>query len=120
MLVLLVESDANLSWLWSRQLERAGCRVLCAQDADGATACLREAEIGVVILSLALGEGDALAVADFAAYRRPEAKIIPITSRRFFSDGSVFGMIPNVAMSVNAHTAPEDLAAIVTHYGAAD
>jgi len=44
----------------------------------------------VIVLDLALEEGSALAVADFASYRHPDARVIFVTNASFFSDGSIF------------------------------
>jgi hypothetical protein len=40
-----------------------------------------------------------------------------VTNSTFFSDGSLFNHIPNACAYVKMHTPPEDIAAIVDHYG---
>lgn len=117
MRVLIVESDPNLGWLWKRHLERFGAEVLHVRDQDGAVAILEREEIDVIVLDLVLAEGSAIAVADYAAYRRPQAKVVFVTNTSFFSDGSIFRHIPNACAFLPSATRPEDLAAVVEHYG---
>ena len=73
----------------------------------------------MIVLDLVLGEGSAFAVADFASYRRPQARIIFVTNTTFFSDGSIFSICPNACAYVQSATPPEDIAAMVEHYATA-
>ena len=70
------------------------------------------------MLDIVLSEGSALAVADFANYRCPRARVIFVTNTTFFSDGSIFAHSSNACAYVKTETPPEDLAAIVEHYAA--
>jgi len=115
--VLIVESDPNLAWIWTRHLERQGAKVQTAPSADAAVDRLGVDPVDVIVLNLILEGGGAFAVADFASYRRPDAKVIFVTNSSFFSDGSIFHHIPNACAFVGTDTAPEDLAAMVDHYG---
>ncbi len=115
--VLIVEPDAALSDVWKRHLSRSATAVIVASTQNEAVAALQEQDISVIILDLMLPGGSALAVADFASYRQPEARVVFVTRNRFFSDGSIFNLIPNTAAFVPAETAPSDLAAIVEHHG---
>lgn len=72
----------------------------------------------IIVLDLVLDNGSALAVADFASYRRPDARVIFVTNTSFFSDGSIFAHSPNACAYVQSETPPEDLAAMVEHYAA--
>ncbi|MEM0947558.1 MAG: hypothetical protein AAGK37_09150 [Pseudomonadota bacterium] len=117
MKVLIVESDPELSRIWQRHLERQGATVRLATSQAEAVARLQKCDIQVIVLSLDLSVGSALAVADFASYRRPEARVVFVTRSGFFSDGSIFRLAPNTAAFVAAETPPEDLAAIVEHHG---
>jgi len=117
MRVLIVESDANLGWLWQRHLERRGFLVECARTQDEAAESIAEGEPDIIILDLVLSEGSALAVADYASYRRPEARVIFVTSASFFSDGSIFALAPNACAFLSKGTAPDDIASVVEHYG---
>jgi len=117
--VLIVESVAALAGVWSRHLQRQGAVVTVANCSDEAVLRLSESQFDVIVLDLILSEGSALAVADFAQYRRPDANIIFVTDTTFFSDGSIFSISPNARAFVRASSPPEDLAAMVEHYGAA-
>ncbi len=115
--VLIVESDAALAAVWCRHLERGLARVSIACDQDHAIEHLQNSAPDVIVLDLFLDAGSAIAVADYASYRRPEAKVVFVTNTTFFSDGSIFNHIPNACAYLQSGTAPEDLTAIVEHYG---
>lgn len=117
MQVLIVESDPNLGWLWKRHLDRICGTVKLARGQDDAVAMIEAEPFEVVVLDLVLEEGSALAVADYASYRQPEAKVIFVTSTTFFSDGSIFQLMPNACAFLPSATPPADLAAVVEHYG---
>lgn len=117
MKVLIVEGDPDLSTVWSRHLERLGAHVTVATTQNAAIHVLRVSPINVIILNLVLPGGSSGAVADYASYRRPNARVVFVTNERFFSDGSIFTLFPNTAAFVAAKTAPADLAAIVEHHG---
>ena len=53
----------------------------------------------------------------FATYRNPEIPIIAVTARGFFSDSAIFELIPNARGLLRAPLRPEDMAALVEHYG---
>ena len=119
MRVLIVESEPNLALLWQRHLSRF-CETVCVEhDQDGAVSRLTQSGYDVILLDLVLASGSAFAVADFAAYRYPETKIIFVTSTTFFSDGSIFRLMPNACAFLPTETPPEDIAAVVEHYGTA-
>ena len=115
--VLIVEGDTALSEVWKRHLERQGAVVTIAASQAAAVERLQQGPVHVIVLSLDLTEGSAFAVADFASYRQPDARVIFVTRSTFFSDGSIFRLIPNTAAYIAAQTPPEDLAAIVEHHG---
>lgn len=117
MQVLIVESDPNLGRLWARHLDRMGAAVSVAGTQLAAVETLRTVDINVIVLDLMVRDGSAFAIADFASYRRPDARIIFVTNTTFFSDGSIFQHIPNACAFVQSQTPPADLAAIVEHYG---
>ena len=117
MRVLIVESNPDLGVVWSRHIERLGCEVVLSTSQTQAIEILRDHEVNVIILDLVLNDGSAFAVADFASYRQPDSKVIFVTNTTFFSDGSIFRHIPNACAFVQSQTPPEDLAAMVEHYG---
>lgn len=115
--VLIVESRSDLGALWQRHLERQGMQVVRVASQDEATEYLGLHSVDIIILNLVIKEGSALAVADYANYRHPEARVIFVTSTSFFSDGSIFAHSGNARAFVPTDTPPEDLAAMVEHYG---
>ncbi|PKP74267.1 MAG: hypothetical protein CVT84_09330 [Alphaproteobacteria bacterium HGW-Alphaproteobacteria-6] len=122
MRVLIVESDPWLGRLWQRQLERFCAVVHLARSQDQAVAILAREPVGVIVLDLDIDRdrdgGSALAVADYASYRRPAARVVFVTDTTVFSDGSIFQHMPNACAFLPARARPEDLAAVVEHYGA--
>lgn len=114
--VLIVESCPELAALWRRHLERHGMLVELAFGQTDAVKYLSYREPDIIVLDLVLADGSALAVSDFANYRRPEARVIFVTNTTFFSDGSIFNHSSNACAFLPATTAPEDLAAMVEHY----
>ncbi|WP_299208178.1 response regulator [uncultured Tateyamaria sp.] len=115
--VLIVESRPELGVLWQRHLERQGAVVSLVHGQNEAVEYLSEHTADIIVMDLVLGEGSALAVADFASYRHPNARVIFVTDTSFFSDGSIFNHSSNACAFVPAGTPPEDLAAMVEHYG---
>jgi DNA-binding NtrC family response regulator len=116
MKVLIVESKPELGLLWQRHLTRQGADVEVVRSQQDAILALYCADFDIIVLDLVLSEGSALAVADFASYRRPDARVIFVTNTSFFSDGSIFAHSPNACAYVQSETPPEDLAAMVEHY----
>ena len=117
MSVLIVQSRLELGKIWCSHLERAGHAVTLVAGQTTATDWLADNAVDIIILDLVLEEGSALAVADYASYRQPGARVIFVTSSTFFSDGSIFAHSANARAFMPADTAPEDLAALVDHYG---
>lgn len=117
MQVLIVESNLALAELWQRHLERHGIVVALAQSSDAAVAMISATRFDVIILDLILSQGSAIGVADFAQYRHPDVSVIFVTDTSFFSDGSIFSLIPNARAFVQSSTPPEDLHAMVEHFG---
>jgi DNA-binding response OmpR family regulator len=116
---LIVEDTQTLAELWQRHLERHGIAVTLALTEDAAIAAIEAQRFDVIILDLVIEGGSALAVADYARFRQPQASVIFVTDTTFFSDGSIFGLIPNARAFIPSATRPEDLTAMVEHYGRA-
>ena len=117
MRVLIVENNQDLGGIWKKHLERQDAEVHLETDEEGAVRFLTQNSVDVIVLNLDLDSVAALAVADYAAYRRPEAKVVVVTASSFFSDGSIFAHSANACACLPAHTAPEDLATLVTYHG---
>ncbi len=115
--VLIVESRSDLGELWEQHLVRQGTTVSRVATQDAATTFLAETDVDIIILDLVLSEVSALAVADYANYRQPEARVLFVTSTSFFSDGSIFAHSGNARAFLPAGTPPEDIAAMVEHFG---
>ncbi len=116
MRVLIVESDQNLGWIWQGHMQRAGAQVSMATTGDEAIARLDAGKFDALILDLVLTDGSAFAVADYARFRHPEAKVVFVTDTSFFSDGSIFALMPNVCAFMPSQADPADIAAIVEHH----
>ena len=118
-MILIVASNPDLSRIWGRHLERHGQDVVILSSQKEAVDYLYENNVEVIVLDLMLQNGSAIAIADFASYRRPSANIVFVTNNTFFSDGSLFTHIPNTAAILQEQTPPNDLAAIVAYHGRA-
>jgi DNA-binding NtrC family response regulator len=116
--VLIVQSAPDLAWVWQRHLQRCGMKVVVAESQDDAIASMNRRAPDIIILDLVLQNGSALAIADYASFRCPDARVIFVTNTRFFSDGSIFAHASNACAFVQTSTPPADLAAMVEHYAA--
>jgi DNA-binding NtrC family response regulator len=116
--VLIVESVKELATVWERHLVRQGMQVKSVLDQESAIDYLSHNEVDIIILDLVIEDGAALAISDYANYRYPSARVIFVTNTSFFSDGSIFAHSANARAFVQSNTPPEDLAAMVAHYGA--
>jgi DNA-binding NtrC family response regulator len=114
--VLIVQNDAKLGYIWQRHLQRHDHVADVALDQDSAIDHLHEHYYPIIILDVVLEGGSAIAVADYASYRHPDARVIFVTNTSFFSDGSIFQLCANACAFVPIATQPEDLAAMVEHY----
>lgn len=117
--VLIVESKADLAETWSGRLRPLGVSVRWAPEADLAIRALEQETFHVIVIDLMLSAGGALSVADYARFRDTGTNLIFVTDTTVFSDGSLFGLVPNVRAFVESHTPPDDLAAMVQHYAGA-
>ncbi len=115
MIVLIVEPEPELGRLWKRHLERQGAEVYMVEGQSAAFDTLRAVPVDVIVLDLVLREGSALAISDYAGYRRPDARVIFVTNTTFFSDGSIFLHSLNASAFLQSATPPEDLATMVLH-----
>ena len=118
-MILIVASNPELSGVWARHLERHGHVVVQSFSQAEAVANLQWHEVDTLVLDLMLQDGSALAVADYASYRRPSARVVFVTNSTFFSDGSIFNHTQNTVAFLHDTTPPNDLAAIVDYHGRA-
>lgn len=119
MKALIVESSRELGALWKRHLERQGIEVRHATGQAEAVEFLENDRFEILVIDLVLEQGSPLAIADFAHFRQPEARVIFVTNTSFFSDGSIFQHSPNACAFMQTDAPPDDLVAMVEHYGAA-
>jgi len=114
--ILVVESNLTLRRLWVWHLVRQDLNVAHVGDQEDAIKYLSEHDVNVIVLNLELAEGSAMAVADYASYRRPDARVIFVTNSSFFSDGAIFQQFQNACALVPKATKPDDLAAMASYY----
>jgi len=119
MRALIVESSRELGTLWRKHLERQGVETRLALGESDAVAHLQDTTFEILVIDLVLDQGSPLAIADFAHYRQPAARVIFVTNTSFFSDGSIFQHCPNACAFLQTDAPPEDLVAMVDHYGTA-
>ncbi len=118
MRVLIVESNSQLAQIWQSAIARRGAEVTLVASQRAAIRAIQVQHFDVIVMNLIIGDGSAFAVADFAAYRLPDTKVIFATDTTFFSDGSIFRHIPNVCAFVETSLPADDLCAMVDHFGA--
>lgn len=119
MVILIVAHNPDLAGIWASHLERRGQKTSVVGSQEEAISYLRGNAVEVIVLDLLLEDGSPIAIADYASYRWPTSKIVFVTNRTFFSDGSIFNHIPNTAAILADATPPKDLAAIVEYHGRA-
>ena len=113
--VLIVEAQENLGALWQNFLKRQGFDVGLATNQPDAIDKLRFQDWDVLVIDLMMPDASALAISDFATYRNPDISIIVVSASSFFSDGSIFELLPNARGFMNQPIVPDDLAAVVDH-----
>ena len=115
MRVLIAQQNAELAKLWAGFLEREGVNTVLVSSQSEALVQLRSQNFDALILEVVLPDGGAIAIADFAAYRMPDVPVITVNSSSFFSDGSIFQLMPNVHSMMQAPVEGKDLAAVISH-----
>ncbi|MEQ3624568.1 MAG: response regulator [Celeribacter sp.] len=116
MKVLIVESEGDLGKTWQTHLESQGAEVSLAMSEDRAMMHLEQHDFDAIVLDLLLERGNALALADFIAYRQPKAQVMFVTNSTYFADGSIFQHASNARGFLSSASRPEDIAAMVVHY----
>ena len=113
--VLIVESEVSLGELWQSFLQRQGFEVDLVGNQPDAIDKLRFKIWDALVIDLMLPNSSALAISDFASYKNPDISIIVVSASSFFSDGSIFELLPNARGFMNQPIEPDDLAAVVDH-----
>ncbi|MGB3407529.1 MAG: hypothetical protein WBA67_08540 [Jannaschia sp.] len=94
-------------------------RAETARSQSEAVAAMFELTPAVVLIDLGLLDGSPLAVADFASYRHPDARVIFVSDTAMFSDGSIFNHFPNVHAHVAHGMSEPDMVALLSHHAGA-
>jgi len=115
--VLIVESQSELGLVWERHLQRLNMDVHRVSTQNEATEYLRSNAVDIIVLDVVLEGGAAFAVSDYAEFCQPDARVIFVTNTTFFSDGSIFAHASNARAFLPSDTSPDDLAAMIEHYG---
>ncbi len=115
MRVLIAQHNMELGQLWAGFLEREGVDTTLATSQKEALRLLRLHSYDALVLEMVMPDGGAIAIADFAAYRMPDVPVITVNSSSFFSDGSIFQLMPNVQSVMQAPVEGEHLAAVISH-----
>jgi DNA-binding NtrC family response regulator len=116
MRVLIVEENLHRGALWKRFLERSDAKVDLVSTTEEATSALSCRSYDSLVINIAMANAAILAISDLASYRNPDIAIVTVTSGSFFSDGSIFKMIPNACGCVGGDVLPMDLVEIVSYY----
>ncbi len=117
--VLIATTDPGLAEIWARHLRREGLVVFATTSEETALTYLANNAADALVLDVHLEDGSAMAIADYASYRWPSARVVFVTNSTFFSDGSIFRLAPNAAAFLEHETPPGDLAAIVEYHAKA-
>ena len=114
--VLIVEPDPARAAPWRRTIEATGAAVTVAGGREAAVRAIREQDVALIVLNLGLPGDGAFAVADFASYARPGARVLFVSSAPVMTDGSVFRHAANACGFLGADSRAEDIAAIALHH----
>lgn len=113
--ILVVQDISDLGGIWCAFLRRRGLSAQLATSLKEAMDVLSMESFDALIFDPATSDG-ALPLADFATYRNPNIKILAVTASMFFSDRTVFSLIPNARGVLRQPVRPEDLAAYMEHF----
>ncbi len=113
--VLIVEAQEKLGLLWQKFLIQQGFDVDLAVNQPEAIEKLQFHSWDVLVIDLVMPNASALAISDFASYKNPDISIIVLSASSFFSDGSIFDILPNARGFMNQPVEQDDLAAGVDH-----
>lgn len=114
--ILVVQDNRDLGEIWCRFLMRRGMSVDLATSEEEAIELLSMRDYDSMIVEPALRDGGGIPVTDFATYRNPDISILAVTKSTFFSDGSIFAMIPNARGFLRTPVRPDDIGAYLEHF----
>jgi DNA-binding NtrC family response regulator len=113
--VLIVEAQLSLGEVWQNFLIEQGCDVALVGNQPDAIEKLQFHHWDALVIDLVMPNASALAISDYASYKNPDIAIIVVSASSFFSDGSIFEILPNARGFMNQPIEPDDLAAVVDH-----
>ena len=113
--VLLLEDDPGLQYVFSEALEDAGHDVHVASDNDQAMSALRRCTPDVLLLDLMIQGGLSTDVANYAVYSAPDAGVIYMTGSGLFPKGELFGMSRHARMVLRKPVDIKELTTMVAH-----
>ena len=117
-------SDSMKDRLREAECHDRGFRLMVAEDERQAMAALGSVGPQVMVVNLSMSPAAALALSDYAAYRRPDTRIIyemggeGADALAAFTDGSIFGHSANAHGCVTPSLGAADMAAVVAHHAA--
>lgn len=98
MQVLILEDDPALRFALTQIVQDAGDVAYAAGDIPTACRLLCRTKPDVLLLDLMIGSLHSIQVADLAAYRVPDAKIIYLTGSNKFPNGELFEFSTNASL----------------------
>ncbi|WP_415920224.1 response regulator [Tateyamaria sp. SN6-1] len=119
-LVLILEDDPSLRFVFAEALQEAGHTVLEAGDAEGAIALLKRNKPQVLLLDLMIADTYSTDVANYAAFAAPEAPVIFITGSGLFPKGELFDMSRNARLILRKPVQLSELTDMVSHIAPRD
>jgi DNA-binding response OmpR family regulator len=115
--ILIIENRTDLARIWAGFLLRHDIESDIVADEDAAYEALRARSYRAILLDMELPGGQSIRIADFATYRDPEVPIIAVSAESFFSNGTIFDIVPNARGLLHRPPRLEDMAAIIEYYG---
>lgn len=115
MKLLILEENEHLRSLWSSAITSSEIEVVTASNLSQAQAAVFYDKFDIIIMNVQMDRNRALMLSDMATFRNPDVSIICVSNDSFFSDGTLFDLIPNVRSVVTHAVKPQDLGAMVRH-----
>lgn len=106
-------SGQQIRWELGEHMASQGLLVMRAFSQAEAATTMFEVSPSVVLIDLGLEDGSPLAVADFASYRHPGARVVFVSDGGIFADGSIFAHVNNAHAHVPAGMPVPDLSELI-------